>query len=76
MFVTTRKPSFRLRTVSLFSWTVEQNVQDTQMITCVTEGARRGEARQPLLGLPPSFLASTFAESDANERDRAIDFPQ
>ena len=29
----------RLRTVSLFSWSVEQNVRDTQMTTRVTKGA-------------------------------------
>ena len=31
----------RLRAVSLFSWSFEQNARDTQMITRVTEGARR-----------------------------------
>ena len=31
----------RLRTVSLFSWSVEQNARDTQMTTRLTEGARR-----------------------------------
>ena len=31
----------RLRAVSLFSWPVEQNVQDTQMTMRVTEGMRR-----------------------------------
>ena len=30
----------RLQAVSLFSWPVEQNAQDTQMTTCVTEGGR------------------------------------
>ena len=39
----------RLRTVSLFCWCVEQNAQDTQMTTRVTEGTRwerheKGEA--------------------------------
>ena len=29
----------RLRAVSLFSWSVEQNPRDTQMITRVTKGA-------------------------------------
>ena len=29
----------RLRAVSLFSWSVEQNPRDTQMTTRVTEGA-------------------------------------
>ena len=43
--------SYRLRAVSLFSWSVKQNAQDTQMTTRVTEGARRER-------LPPSFLAS------------------
>ena len=31
----------RLRTVSLFPWSVAQNTRDTQMITRVTEGAKR-----------------------------------
>ena len=31
----------RLRAVSLFSWSVEQNARNTQMTTRVTEGARR-----------------------------------
>ena len=34
----------RLRAVSLFSWSFEQNVRDTQMTTRVTEGARRERA--------------------------------
>ena len=32
----------RLRAVSLFSWSVEQNARDTQMTTRVTEGASSG----------------------------------
>ena len=54
---------FRLRAVSLFPWSVEQNARDTQMTTRVTEGA--GRKRHEiflleffLLGLPPSFLVS------------------
>ena len=35
------KPLSRLRAVSLFPWSVEQNAQDMQMTTRVTEGARR-----------------------------------
>ena len=35
-----------------FSWSVEQNARDTQMITRVTKGARRERHE------PPSFLAS------------------
>ena len=31
----------RLRAVSLFSWSVEQNARDTQMTTRVSEGTRR-----------------------------------
>ena len=31
----------RLRVVSLFSWSVEQNARNTQMSTRVTEGARQ-----------------------------------
>ena len=42
----------RLRAVSLFSWSVEQNARDTQMTARVTEGARR---ERPL---PPSLFAS------------------
>ena len=54
--------STRLRAVSLFSWSVEQNARDTQMITRVTEGARRERHE------PPSFLAS---RGFATERSRA-----
>ena len=36
-----RDPLVRLRAVSLFSWSVEQNARDTQITTRVTEGARR-----------------------------------
>ena len=36
------KQTCRLRAVSLFSWSVEQNARDTQMTTRVTEGARWG----------------------------------
>ena len=41
----------RLRAVCLFSWSVEQNVRDTQMTTRLTKDAR-------LERQPPSFLAS------------------
>ena len=51
------KQTYRLRAVSLFSWSVEQNARDTQMTTRVTEGARWGSLFF-LLGLPPSFLNS------------------
>jgi len=51
----------RLRAVSLFSWSVEQNARDTQMTTRVTEGPRRER-------LPPSFLAS----SPLNAHARAL----
>ena len=44
-------PQIRLRAVSLFSWSVEQNPRDTQMTTRVTEGARQER-------LLPSFLMS------------------
>ena len=57
-----RWPADRLRAVSLFSWSVEQNHRDTPMTTCVTGGAR-------LLGLPPSFLASRgFAAQRSSAR--------
>ena len=55
MFVTTRKPFFRLRAVSLFSWSVEQNVQNTQMTTRVTEGARRERHDNLFSGCRPRF---------------------
>ena len=57
--------SVRLRAVSLFSWSVEQNARDTQMTTRVTEGARRER-------LPPSFLAS---RGFAAQRSRARALP-
>ena len=37
----------RLRAVSLFSWSVEENARDTQMTTRVTEGARRAAGCRP-----------------------------
>ena len=57
----------RLRAVSLFSWSVEQNARDTQMTTRVTEGARRERH-----GLPFSFLTS---RGFAAERSRARALP-
>ena len=51
----------RLRAVSLFSWSVEQNARDTQMTTRVTED-----------GLSPSFLAS---RDFAAQRSRARALP-
>ena len=68
----------RLRAVSLFSWSVEQNARDTQRTTRVTEGARRErhDKREQslflLLGLPPSFLAS---RSFGAKRSRARALP-
>ena len=41
MFFKKYKQKFRVRAVSLFSLSVEQNARDTQMTTRVTEGARR-----------------------------------
>ena len=52
--------TYRLRAVSLFSWSVDQNARDLKMITRVTEGARRE--------LPPSILAS---RGFAAQRSRA-----
>ena len=37
----------RLRAVSLFSWSVEENARGTQMTTRVTEGARRAGGCRP-----------------------------
>ena len=68
MFVTTRKPLFRLRAVSLFAWSVEQNVQDTQIITRVTEGARRERHDNLFSGCRPRF--SRLAASPLNARAR------
>ena len=39
-YICIRSCSVRLRAVSLFSWSVEQNSRDTQMTTRVTEGVR------------------------------------
>ena len=52
----------RLRVVSLFSWSVDQNARNTQMSTHVTEGARR----------VPSFLVS---RGFAAQRSRARVLP-
>ena len=49
----------RLRAVSLFSWSVEQNAPDTQMTTRVTEGSR------------PETHAPSFLSSPLNARSRA-----
>ena len=53
----------RLRAVSLFSWSVEQNARDTQMTTRVTEDARRERH-----GCRPQF--SRLAASSLNARAR------
>ena len=58
----------RLRAVSLFSWSVQQNARDTQMTTRVSEGARRERRDFFLLELPSSFLAS---RGFAAQRSRA-----
>ena len=71
------KTAGRLRAVSLFSLSVEQNARDKQMTTRATEGARR-ERRDKreslffLLGLRPSFLAS---RGFAAQRPRAGALP-
>ena len=45
--------SVTVRSVSLFSWSVEQNARDTQMTTRVTEGARRESPRFSRLAASP-----------------------
>ena len=46
--------NFRLRAVSLFPWSIEQNARDTQMTTRVTQGARRERHYcRPLLAASP-----------------------
>ena len=66
----------RLRAVSLFSWSVEQNARDTQMTTRVTEGARRERHDQRetttffFSGCRPRF--SRLAASPLNTRVRAL----
>ena len=62
---TDNQSSFRLRAVSLFSWSVEQNARDTEMTKRVTEGARRER-------LPPSFPVS---RGFAAQRSRARALP-
>ena len=39
-------PHLRLQAVSLFSWSMEQKVQDTQMTTHVTEGGFSSQRSQ------------------------------
>ena len=59
----------KLRAVSLFSWSVEQNARDTQMTTRLTEGARRERHDLFLLGLPRSRArAPPLTKSEEKER--------
>ena len=58
----------RLRAVSLFSWSVEQNAGDTQMTMRVTEGARRERPLPrsrtralPLLNLKKKSLLAVYS---------------
>ena len=52
----------RLRAVSLFSWSVEQNARDKQMTTRVTEGARR-ERHDALVSRVSRLRRSTLARA-------------
>ena len=52
----------RLRAVSLFSWSVEQNARDTQMTTRVTEDARR-ERHDALVSRLSRLRRSTLARA-------------
>ena len=58
----------RLRAVSLFSWSVEQDVRDTQMTTHVTKGARR----EALLGLPLNARARVHSRTKSEEKERLL----
>ena len=69
MFFKKCKQKFRVRAVSLFSLSVEQNARDTQMTTRVTEGARRErhdirettrKARQNGLSRSSDFLVAAL----------------
>ena len=53
--------SLRLRAVSLFSWSVEQNARDRQMTTRVTEGVRR--ERHALVSCVSRLRRSTLARA-------------
>ena len=56
----------RLRAVSLFSWSVEQNARDTQMTMCVTEGARRDRFRRSTLA------RGCTAHTKSEEKERLL----
>ena len=71
----------RLRAVSLFSWSVEQNAQDTQMAARVTEGAtpeRHGGCRPRFSGLATlplnahSQACTLVTKSEEKERLLAV----
>ena len=68
----------RLRAVSLVSWSVEQNMRDTQMTTRVTTGTRleRAPALVSCLSrLPRSTLALAFActpRTKSEEKERLL----
>ena len=67
----------RLRAVSLFCWSVEQNARDAQMTTRVTEGARRETGSRPCFSrLAASSLnararGTPLTKSDEENRDRS-----
>ena len=69
----------RLRAVSLFSWSFEQNVRDTQMTMRVTKGARRERQAAALVSCLLRLCRSTLAlactpltESEEKERLLAV----
>ena len=60
----------RLRAVSIFSWSVEQNARDTQMTTRVTEVARR----ERLFSSRAAALVSRISRLRRSTRARVLPF--
>ena len=72
---TANSPMIRLRAVSLFSWSVEQNAGDTQMTTRVTEGARRERHVSRVSRLRLSTLARACTPlTKSEEKERLLAF--
>ena len=62
----------RLRVVSLFSWSVEQNARDTQMTTRVTEGARQALSFLASRGFAAQRSRACTSLTKSEEKDRLL----
>ena len=66
------REKIRLLAGSLFSWSIEQNARDRQMITRVTEGARRPRFSSRGLATRRSRACSPLNESEEEEKLLAV----